>query len=103
MRLGYASVDVRDNPEGYTGATKPIWHVEAWRCKNGKVKMKEDDPDYPTNDHGKLECVRIAIDAQTGEILSIAGDAAPKQKKGNGIEKYQGYTSWGDPQRKSSD
>ena len=61
----------------------------------GKVKMKEDDPDYPTNDHGKLECVRIAIDAQTGEILSIAGDAAPKQKKIKGIEKYQGYISWG--------
>ena len=95
MRLGYASVDVRDDPEGYTGATKPIWHMEAWWCKNGKVKMKEDDPDYPTNDHGKLECVRIAIDAQTGEILSIAGDAAPKQKKIKGIEKYQGYISWG--------
>jgi hypothetical protein len=94
MRLGYASVDVRDDPEGYTGATKPIWHVEAWWCKNGKVKMKEDDPDYPTNDHGKLECVRIAIDAQTGEILSIAGYAAPKQKKIKGIEKYQGYISW---------
>ena len=103
MRLGYTAVDVREDPEGYSGATKPIWHVEAWWCKNGKEIMKEDDPDYPTNDHGKLECARIAIDAQTGEIISIAGTYAPKQKKGNGIEKYQGYTSWGDPQRKSSD
>ena len=86
MRLGYASVDVRDDPEGYTGSTKPIWHVEVWWCKDGKAKMKEDDPEYPTNDHGKLECARIAIDAQTGGIVSIAGTYAPKQKKGQGIE-----------------
>ena len=94
MRLGYASVDVRDDPEGYTGATKPTWHVEVWWCKDGKAKMKEDDPEYPTNDHGKLECAKIAIDAQTGEIVSIAGTYAPMQKKGQGIEKYHGYISW---------
>ncbi|MBQ9210857.1 MAG: hypothetical protein IJ153_04075 [Clostridia bacterium] len=96
MRLGYAAVDVKDDPEGYTGATKPIWHVEVWWCKNGKARMQEDDPDYPTNDHGKLEYAKIAIDAQTGEILSISGDAAPKQQKNKGIEKYQGYLSWED-------
>ena len=91
MRLGYASVDVRDDPEGYTGATKPIWHAEVWWCKDGKAKMKEDDPEYPTNDHGKLECARIAIDAQTGGIVSIAGTYAPKQKKGQGIENTMAY------------
>ena len=58
--------------------------------------MKEDDSDYPSSDHGKLECARIAIDAQTGEIISIAGTYAPTQKKGQGIEKYHGYPSWGD-------
>ena len=58
--------------------------------------MQEDDPDYPTNDHGKLEYAKIAIDAQTGDILSITGDVAPKQKKNKGIEKYQGYLSWED-------
>ncbi|MBQ8161699.1 MAG: hypothetical protein IJ083_13265 [Clostridia bacterium] len=93
IRLGYTAVDVKDDPEGYTGATRPIWHVEAWWCKNGKAKMVEDDPDYPTNDHGKLEYAKIAIDAQTGEILSIVGDAAPKQKT-KGIEQYQGYIGW---------
>ena len=96
MRLGYTAVDVKDDPEGQTGATKPIWHVEVWWCKNGKAKMKEDDSDYPSSDHGKLECARIAIDAQTGEIISIAGTYAPTQKKGQGIEKYHGYPSWGD-------
>lgn len=100
MRLGYTVVDVKDDPEGYTGATKPIWHVEVWWCKNEKAEIKEDDPDYPTNDHGKLECARIAIDAQTGEIISIAGTYAPKQNKLHGIEDFQGYVSWDNTQGK---
>ena len=100
MRLGYTVVDVKDDPEGYTGATKPIWHVEVWWCKNGKAEIKEDDPDYPANDHGKLECARIAIDAQTGEIISIAGTYAPKQNKLHGIEDFQGYVSWDNTQGK---
>lgn len=100
IRLGYTVVDVRGDPEEYTSATKPIWHVEVWWCKNGDAKMKEDDPDYPTNDYGKLECAKIAIDAQTGEIISIAGTYAPKRNKLHGIEDYHGYVSWGDTQDK---
>ena len=68
--------------------------------KNEKTEIKEDDPDHPTNDHGKLECARIAIDAQTGEIISIAGTYAPKQNKLHGIEDFQGYVSWDNTQGK---
>lgn len=98
MRLGYTVVDVKDDPEGYTGATRPIWHVEVWWCKNGKAEIKGDDLDYPTNDHGKLECARLAIDAQTGKIIGIAGTYAPKKNILHGIEDFQGYVSWEDTQ-----
>ena len=98
MRLGYTVVDVKDDPEGYTGATRPIWHVEVWWCKNGKAEIKGDDLDYPTNDHGKLECARLAIDAQTGKIIGIAGTYAPKKNILHGIEDFQGYVCWEDTQ-----
>ena len=94
MRLGYATVNLSGDPESYTAASQAIWHVDAWWCSNGKKEIRPEDPDYPSGSYGRPEYVRIAIDAQTGEILSIAGDAAPDQKKVKRIGDYQGYLSW---------
>lgn len=99
MRLGYATVNLSGDPEGYTAASRAIWHVDSWWCSSGKKEMRPEDPDYPSGSYGRLECVRIAIDAQTGEILGIAGDAAPNQKKIKGIGDYQGYLSWDEVRR----
>lgn len=96
MRLGNAMVDLNGDQEGYLGASRPIWHIEAWWCNNGKTELRQDDPNYPTDGHGKMECVRIAIDAQTGKILGIGGDAAPKQAKIKGIGEYQDVIHWED-------
>ena len=99
MRLGYAVMDLNDldsNASGYRGVTRPIWHADVWWLRKGTSEMKADDPEYETNDYGKMECARIAIDAQTGEIIGIAGSSAPEQKKNAALWQYNGYPGWKD-------
>ena len=94
MHLGYMSMDRSTDPEDRASITRPYWHVEVWWCNKGIIRLAGDDPEYPTNDHGKGECVRIAIDAQTGEIIGMAGDALGRQKKVDGVQLFPGYLNW---------
>ena len=94
MRLGLMTLDRSSDPADPVSLTRPYWHVEVWWCNKGVSEMRKDDPKYPTNSRGKMECVRIAIDAQTGEIISMSGDCLPDQKKVKGIEVFSGYISW---------
>jgi hypothetical protein len=38
----------------------------------------------------------MIFDAQTGKLISMAGDALPKQKRIKDIGYFQGYLTWED-------
>ena len=96
IRFGYTSANRSKNKNDLVSITRPVWHVEAWWCNKGVSEMKPDDPDYPTNSRGKREQVRMIFDAQTGNLISMASDFLPAQKRIKDIGYFQGYISWKD-------
>ncbi len=96
IRFGYTSANRSKDTNDPVSVTRPVWQVEVWWCNKGVSEMKPDDPDYPTNSRGKRECVRMIYDAQTGELISMAGDALPTQKRVKDIGYFQGYLTWED-------
>ena len=96
LQLGDSAFDLRDDPEGYTGVACPIWYAQVWWTHQGRDRLKDEEADYPTNAYGRLEYARIAIDAQTGEIISAAGSTVRGRKRIKGLEVYQGSLTWED-------
>ena len=96
IRFGYTSANRSKDANDSVSVTRPVWQVEVWWCNKGVSEMKPDDPDYPANSRGKRECVRMIFDAQTGELISMAGDALPTQKRIKDIGYFQGYLTWED-------